>query len=169
MTHHTPNTLTVEFLHYNRWANLRLIDTISGLNEVQLSSSAPGAYGTVYDTLKHIVRAEASYYRLLTGTRLQPPFSWDERPSLSQIRPYAEQVSSTLIETAENMQMNDVVEEDVEGQIYRYKAVTLLIQVLNHGVEHRTNITTILAQQGLELPEIDGWGYMESNPDRLGA
>jgi hypothetical protein len=44
-----------------------------------------------------------------------------------------------------------------------------LIQVLDHGVEHRTNITTIMAQYGIKTPEIDGWEYMRLNPDRMGA
>ncbi len=42
-------------------------------------------------------------------------------------------------------------------------------QIVNHGVEHRTNITTILGALGVALPEVDGWSYMWANRDRLGA
>jgi uncharacterized damage-inducible protein DinB len=158
-----------EFLHYNRWANLALLDACLALTPEQFASSTPGAYGSIYDTLRHIIRAETFYYRLVTGIRLEPPFSWDDRPALEEIRPYAEQVSSALLEAADQMVRAEPVVEEVEGEIYRYKSMTLLIQTVNHGVEHRTNITTILAQLGIEPPEIDGWAYMMAHPDRLGA
>jgi len=54
------------------------------------------------------------------------------------------------VEAAEQTHIMDVVEQAWQGQNFRYKAVALLIQAVNHGVEHRTNITTILAQQGIE-------------------
>ncbi len=40
------------------------------------------------------------------------------------------------------------------------RPVLLFIQVINHGIEHRTNITTILSGLGLPAPEVDGWGYI---------
>lgn len=169
-----PDPMVAEFLYYNRWANLQLIDACSALTPEQLASSAPGTYGSIYDTLKHIIQAESRYYRRLTGITLDPPFSWEDAPQLSEIRPYAEQVSSALAEAAEGMQVSDSFprdwdDADWEGRSSRYKSVALLIQVVNHGVEHRTNITTILAQQGIESPSLDGWEYMRLNPDRVGA
>jgi hypothetical protein len=41
--------------------------------------------------------------------------------------------------------------------------------VIDRGIEHRTHITTILAHQGIQPPDIDGWETMISNPDRLKA
>ena len=168
MSNYDPTAF--EFLYYNRWANLKLIDALRDLAPKQLDASQPGSYGSIYDTLHHLIRAEAAYYRRLTGMRLDPPFSWDDRPSIAEIRPYAEQVSSALLESAGELARPDlIITEEDEGGIYRYKALTLLIQIVNHGIEHRTNITTILAQQGLEAPDIAGWGYMESNLDRMGG
>ena len=88
--------MAAEFLRYNRWANLALLDACSGLSDEQLVSGLPGAYGTVYDTFVHIIRAEAGYCRTLTKVRLAPPFAWDSRPALAAMRPYAEQVGSAL-------------------------------------------------------------------------
>jgi uncharacterized damage-inducible protein DinB len=166
--------MTAEFLYYNRWANLHLMDACLDLTPDQLASSAPGTYGSIYDTLVHIVQAEARYYKRLSGVQLAPPFSWEAAPSLSEIRPYAERVGSALVEAAEQMRSTDSFprdwhEPEWEGQSNRYKAVSMLIQAVNHGVEHRTNITTILAQQGIRPPDLDGWEYMRLNPDRMGA
>jgi uncharacterized damage-inducible protein DinB len=67
------------------------------------------------------------------------------------------------------MRPADLVEQEWQGQTFRYKAVTLLIQAVNHGVEHRTHITAIMAQLGIQPPDVDGWEYMKSNLDRMGA
>ncbi len=37
----TSNPFAVEFLQYNRWANLHLIDALLALTPEQLASSAP--------------------------------------------------------------------------------------------------------------------------------
>jgi len=165
----THDPIAAEFLHYNRWANLKLIDACSSLTPEQLDGSVPGSYGSIYDTLVHIIRAEASYYRRLTNTRLVPTFAWEDRPLLTAIRPYAEQVGGALLEATGRMSGAGLIVEEWQGQKLRYQPVALLIQLVNHGVEHRTNITTILAQQGIQAPAIDGWGYMLSHPDRLGS
>ena len=165
----TQSTMTAEFMHYNRWANLVLIDACIGLSDEQLAAGLPGSFGTIYDTFVHIIRSEAVYYRRLTKVRLEPPFAWDSHPTLAAMRPYAEQVGSALIAAAEQVDPGDVVEEEWQGQIYHYRAATLFIQAVNHGVEHRTNITTILVQQGIKPPDVDGWEYNTRHPDRLGA
>ncbi len=163
------NPVAEEFLRYNRWANLALFDLCCQLSPEVLASTQPGCYGTVYETLRHIVRGEVRYYWLLTGQRLQPPFSWDSQPSVAEMRAFAEQVSSALIqvagEYADPERMISEVEEN--GEVVTYNALTLLIQIVNHGVEHRTNITSVLAAQGLQAPGIDGWAYLFARPERL--
>jgi uncharacterized damage-inducible protein DinB len=164
-----PDPVAVEFLHYNRWANLAVIDACARLTPEQLASSSPGSYGTIYETLKHIIRAEAGYYHLLTEERLPPPFAWEDEPTPAEMRPYAEQVSTALLGAAEAMLGPGPIEDEWQGEKMGYRPLTLLIQIVNHGVEHRTNITTILAQLGVEPPTVDGWEYMWTNRDRLGA
>jgi uncharacterized damage-inducible protein DinB len=34
-----------------------------------------------------------------------------------------------------------------------------LLQAVNHGTEHRSQIATVLTQLGVEPPEMDGWAY----------
>jgi uncharacterized damage-inducible protein DinB len=41
-----------------------------------------------------------------------------------------------------------------------------MLQAINHATEHRTHIATILTQQGVEPPVLDGWHY---NEEVLGA
>jgi uncharacterized damage-inducible protein DinB len=52
-------------------------------------------------------------------------------------------------------------------KFFQNQARALFIQVINHGIEHRTNITTILSSLGLPAPEVDGWGYLWAHPDQF--
>jgi uncharacterized damage-inducible protein DinB len=165
----TQSTMTAEFFRCNRWANLALIDACTGLSDEQLAAELPGSYGSIYATFVHLVRAEAGYYRALTKVRLEPPFAWDSRPTLAAMRPYAEEVGSALVAAAEQLDPEGVVEQEWQEQTLRYRAATIFIQAVNHGIEHRTNITTILAQLGIEPPAVDGWGYMMAHPAQMGA
>ena len=38
---------------------------------------------------------------------------------------------------------------------------SLLVQAINHATEHRTQISAIITQLGIEPPDLSGWVYME--------
>lgn len=163
----SQSTIT-EFIRYNNWANQQVLQACLNLSEDQLATIIPGGYGTIRATLEHIIRGEAFYIRLLTGSRPQPRFKWEDRPGLTEMTAYAAQVGNALEDTARQVLPTDEVVEEDEGKLYRYQALAVFIQIVNHGVEHRTNITTIL-NQGLQTPpDVDGWAYFEAHPDRFG-
>jgi uncharacterized damage-inducible protein DinB len=156
-----------EFILYNNWANEQVLQACKKLSEDQLATMIPGAYGTIRATLEHIVRAEAGYVRVLTGSQPEPPFKWDGRPGLAEMTAYATQVGKALVEMAEHILPTDQVVEEEKGKQYHYQALAVFIQIIDHGIEHRTNITTIL-NQGLQTPpEVDGWSYLSAHPDRF--
>jgi uncharacterized damage-inducible protein DinB len=152
-------SFAAEFLRYNRWANLRLLDACLALSADQLAATAPGTYGSIHATWVHIVGSEAYYHRLLTGQHIGPPQEWwDSRPALAEIRPVAAEVGQALAEVAARLKPTDTFYHENDQRDYH--AMVFLIQVVDHGIEHRTNITTILAQLGLAVPDLDGWSYL---------
>jgi uncharacterized damage-inducible protein DinB len=156
-----------ELIRYNNWANRLVLDACKKLSDDQLATPIPGAYGTIRETLEHIVRAEAFYVELLTGDRPQPPFQWEARPGLDEVSDYADQVGRALIDVADRIRPTDPVDEQGEDWQLHYEALALFIQIIDHGIEHRTNITTILNQGLQEPPEVDGWAYLWAHPDRF--
>jgi uncharacterized damage-inducible protein DinB len=117
--------------------------------------------------LKHIVRAESWYVELLTGSRPEMAFKWEDNPDLAEVIAYSKTVGDTLLDAAGRIGPEDRAKEEDGGNVWSYKAMILYIQIINHGVEHRTNITTILNQHDLKPPQVDGWGYMDVNKDRF--
>lgn len=162
-----PENTLVEFIRYNNWANAQVLATCQKLDAGQLATAAPGAYGTIRDTLQHIIHAEADYIGRMTGDRPQPPFKWADQPTVGELAAFANQVAAALLETVQRIPPAHMVHEEEDGLTIDYRARHLFMQAINHGIEHRTNITTILAGLGIATPEIDGWGYLFAHPDRF--
>jgi uncharacterized damage-inducible protein DinB len=162
-----PESTLVELIRYNNWANALVIAACQELTPNQLAATEPGAYGSIRDTLEHIIRAEADYVGRLTGERPQPAFRWKDQAALTDLTAFSSQAGKALLEAVQRTPPNQNVHEEEDGATIDYQARLLFIQVINHGVEHRTNITTILSGLGLPTPEVDGWGYLFSHPDRF--
>jgi len=103
----------------------------------------------------------------MTVARPQPWFKWEDQPALADLSAFAGQVSGALLDAAQRIPPTQIVHEEEDGNTIDYQARHLFMQAINHGIEHRTNITTILSGLGLPALEVDGWGYLFSHPDRF--
>ena len=152
----------VELFKHNRWANLRLLETCAGIDEQQLDATVQGTYGSIRDTFLHLVSAEGRYVALLTGGQIQPSTSErDGFPGWETLRAAAQQSAEALIAMAQDFDAERVLRGTRGGEEYALSAVVPMLQAINHATEHRVHIATILTQQGVEPPTLDGWQYGE--------
>ena len=156
------DTLTTLFSH-NLWANVGILEQCAGLTNEQLDATISGVFGTIRDTLQHIVTSEQGYfYRIRTGQPLHRP---EDAPPLT-IAEMLESVRTSgagLIEWAPKVQADDTVQVDWEDGTLRDVPKTIyLTQVINHATEHRAQIMAILTQLGIQPPDLDGWAYFEA-------
>ena len=154
------DTLTTLFSH-NLWANLRLLERCADLTSEQLDATISGTFGTIRDTLGHIVTSEQSYFsRISTGQRYDRP---EDAPPLStaELLESASITGSGFIEWASKVQADDTVQIDWEGTPRDVPKAIIFTQVINHATEHRAQITAIMTQLGIEPPDLQGWSYFE--------
>jgi uncharacterized damage-inducible protein DinB len=146
---------------HNAWANQELVRFCRALPEAHLGATAPGAFGTVIDTLAHVLGSEARYLFLLTDRRPDWGRTPDERPDLADLAERAAELAG-LWEALLAAPLDPdrwVVNRRPSGQAYRCAVGAILTQALNHGNEHRDQICTILTTLGHQPPELDGWSY----------
>lgn len=150
----------VDFFEHNRWANLQMIDTCTPLTDTQLGATVDGTYGTIRDTLIHLVVSETSYVARLRNTE-RPRSGWrDEFPGFPTLRAAAAQSGADLIELAANADATRMIRgQHGNGQRFALPMGILLVQAVNHATEHRSQIATILTQLGIEPPALDGWSF----------
>lgn len=157
-----------DFFKYNLWANLRLLDACAPLSDAQLDATATGVFGSVREILMHLFGSEEGYARSVTGA--SPTFPLKEFttfPGFDELRRRVEGSGKALIafaEQAEQGKLDQVLHLD--GGTYDAPVIIVLIQAINHGVDHRSQVATLLTQQRIEPPDLDGWSYNDANATR---
>jgi uncharacterized damage-inducible protein DinB len=144
------------------WATLRLIDACSGLSPEQLATTVPGTYGSILDTLRHLVAADAGYLSLLSGGKV-PEIEEEEEPQLDipQLRERMTAhgpVWAALLQDGFDPDA-DVVRHRDDGTDSHAPAGIRLAQAIHHGTDHRSQVCTALTTLGIEPPEIDVWDF----------
>lgn len=154
------DTLTILFQH-NLWANLRLFEKCSELTAGQLDSSMVGVFGSIRDTLFHIVRAEQGYFsRISTGERYIPPEE-EHAMTMAEMITALRTTGEGFIAWASKIQADDTVEIDWDGTARQVPKTIILNQVINHATEHRSQVMSIMTQIGVEPPDVSSWSYFD--------
>ena len=124
-------SITEVALEHHVWANLRLLDLCAELDADQLEARVPGVYGTLIDTLRHIVGGDASYLALLTDGEVAP-------------------IDESSMDIAE-------LREVAASHHDAWRA--LATGTRDPDEDHRSQVCTILPSLGIEPPELDVWNW----------
>lgn len=147
---------TLENLYaYNAWANAQVFAVCRVVDEQWLEEQAPGTYGTILDTLRHLVEVEDVYARMLSGgsmenveTREDHDLGWlaDWVARLGQ--QYAEMVAGA----GESFYDEDLNVPWFDFHLTKHDG---LLQVLSHSAQHRAQVLSMLGARGLKVPDLD--------------
>ncbi|GAC1401764.1 MAG: hypothetical protein NVSMB65_19140 [Chloroflexota bacterium] len=153
-------SILVEFFKHNTWANLALLDACAGLSDARLDATCAGTYGRLRDTLVHLVAAQERYVEVLTGQRQETQvYGSTGFPGFPRLRESARWSGDALVAAAETAQPETILRGTRNGEAYAIRVFVPLLQAINHATEHRCHVATILTQQGIEPPNLDGWTY----------
>ena len=154
------SVLTTLFAH-NAWANLKLLDFCEHLSDAQLDATAIGCFGSIRDTLLHIVGAEVSYVERVNGKLPPKPLSLGQVPGFEMLKDAARWASDELLQLALSARQDTSVRQRPPRMLIEYKLASLMVQAVGHSTEHRSQISAIITQLGMEPPDMSGWQYME--------
>jgi len=145
------------FAHH-AWATLQLLDACGQLEEHQLRVGVPGVYGSILETLRHTVGADCSYLRVTSGDHDAMDEETAEVGDLIQEMERHQAAWATLL-TRDLDPEAWLIRHRPDGSETHAPLGIRLAQALHHGSDHRSQICTILTQQGIEPPGIDVWDY----------
>jgi uncharacterized damage-inducible protein DinB len=138
------------------WATLRLVDTCLALSPQQLETAVPGTYGSILDTLRHLIGSDARDLFVATGDRAS--VIHEDDMDLSELRAAMESHGPAWLRLLEQDLDPDAVLNEVDEDDGYERNITMGIElaaVLQHGTDHRSQICTTLTALGVEPPTID--------------
>ena len=158
------NELFLDLYKHNLWANQKLLDVCEALPDEVFDAQAQGTYGTVRDTLVHLLAAEGRYLSAIKGDKELPADALKEGDlaGIAALKEHARASGDAIRKLAANAESNEIMKIDRGGQHFEIPLSTFFAQVINHATEHRAHVCTILTQQGIEPPRVDVWGYWET-------
>jgi uncharacterized damage-inducible protein DinB len=154
-------SLLADAFAHHVWATLRVIDACLPLDAAQLETAAPGTYGSIVDTVRHLVGADCGYLATLTDGRVaridEDAMDLAARRSAMEGNDAA---WSRLV--ADDLDADAVVVRRRDDGSETHAPLGIrLAQALHHGTDHRSQICTALTTLGVEPPEIDVWDFGE--------
>ena len=144
------------------WATLKLIDSCLALDPAQLETTVPGTYGSIIETMRHTVGADANYLFVLSGGQT-PDIDGDheDHMDLTELRAAMEGHGAAWPAIlADDPDPDTVLERHRDDGSQTHAPVSIrLAQALHHGTDHRSQICTALTTLGVEPPFIDVWDF----------
>lgn len=119
-----PADAVTTLFRHNQWANLRLLERCAELTEEQLDAGISGTYGSIRDTLRHIVTAERWYFSgVSTGELQDDP---NEPATIAEMAEMARNSGAGFIEWAPKVKAEDITFE-VNADGTRWEVPTTII------------------------------------------
>jgi len=151
-----PAVLADAFAHHV-WATIRVLDACAALDDAQLATAVPGTYGSILDTLRHLVDGDVFYLDVLGGGAPEPfDRQGSDIPTLRAVMEAHDPVWQRLV-AGDPDPTAVVVEYEDSGYETHAPLGIRLAQALYHGTDHRSQICTALTALGIEPPAIEVW------------
>jgi len=145
------------------WATVRVLDACVALSPEQLAQDVPGTYGSILQTMRHLVGADSSYLYALTGGTVG--VIDEDRMDLADLRTVMQANGaawSSLL--ARDLDPDVVVVRHRDDGSESHAPLGIrLAQALHHGTDHRSQVCTALTTLGVEPPAIDAWDFADQD------
>ena len=144
---------------YSSWANRKLAQVLAQLTPEQLTQPVAGSYGSIRNTLVHMMSAEWGWLDRCGGRARGPALSAADFPDLASIMATWGAVETSMREFLSTLRDDDLA-RIVEFKIPPHYAASLevgalLQHAINHGTHHRGQLALLLRELGHVPGNID--------------
>ncbi len=146
---------------YNEWMNSRLFALCATLPDAELRADRGAFFGSIYATLNHIAYADLAFLSRFTGTPSEAPkLAVDLFEGFAALRVEREAIDRRLVDWAASLSdawlaAPQTYTSNVDGVSRTLPRWLLLSHLFNHQAHHRGQVTTLLAQRGLDMGSTD--------------
>jgi uncharacterized damage-inducible protein DinB len=154
-----------ELYDYNYWARDQQLAVCGTLSNEQLTRPLGASFGSLRDTLKHLLGAEWVWKERFNG-RNPRGVSWlKETEALEAIRARWQSVEADMrlyLASLPPPALNaPLTYQNLQGETWTYPLWQCLVHLANHGTYHRGQVTMAVRQLGATPPAIDFLVYYD--------
>ena len=145
------------------WASVAVLDLCAPLTPEQLDTNVPGTYGSIIDTLRHLVGGDYGYLEVLSPGALE---SFDDSAAgIDELRAAMAATGPVWVALLDGDVDPDrtMTRNRDDGSTSSAPMSVRLAQVVHHGTDHRSQVCTALTALGVEPPAIDVWDFAASS------
>ena len=152
-----------ELFDYSYWANRKLFDVLAWVTPEEFTQTIGGSYGSIRNTLVHIVSAEAGWMERCGGPKRGPRLSPADFPTLNSVIRIWNKVEVNM-----RRLLSDLSDEDLERKVefsfdpsrqYSMSIGEMLHHAALHGVHHRGQVALLLRVLGYVPGNVDILNY----------
>ncbi len=155
------NTNEILILYnYNYWANSRILKTAESLDDAQFIAPTRANFSSIRGTLIHIFGTEWMW-RMRCQEGISPPAMITEInfPTLNAIRLGWQTEEQSMRNYLGRLEDNDLTKriayETTRGMRYETPLWQILIHVVNHGTQFRSEAAVLLTENGHSPGDLD--------------
>jgi len=147
---------------YSCWANQKLFGVIAGITPEQFTQPVAGSYGSIRNTLVHVLSAEWGWLERCGGPPRGERLKADDYPTLASLVEQWSRVEVQMRSYLANLKDEDL-ERDVEFTLGSANHVIprghLLQHAAMHAVHHRGQVAILLRALGHTPGDFDVFFY----------
>jgi uncharacterized damage-inducible protein DinB len=144
---------------YTEWANERILESIRGLSEDQLTRTLESSFPTIRATMAHIVMAEWVWLQRWKGVSPTAVPEWARDAALETIEENLHAIeaerAALIASLDDDALQRELSYRKIDGTPHVHRIGDLMLHVANHSTYHRGQLTTMLRQVGAKPPSTD--------------
>jgi len=152
---------------YNQWTDKKILDAVAKVTQEQFLAPASFPYGGLQSTLVHALFAEWIWRQRWEGTSPSQRFKPEDFPTFESLRARWAEEEKLLMAFVENLtdeRLNSKVNyKATDGTPYAEILWQLMVHVVNHGTQHKTEAAAMLTDFGQSPGDIDMILFLREN------
>ena len=155
---------------YGYWANGKLFAVIAQLTPEEFTRPVAGSYGSIRNTMVHVLSTEAGWLDRCGGPKRGPRLKPEDFPTIDTLMQAWKRVEANVREFLATLQDEDLARnaeyENNRGEKRSMPLGELMQHTSNHGVHHRGQVALLLRLLGRAPGDFDALFY---HADRRGV
>lgn len=144
---------------YNDWAWQQVFPSLAQLDDVAYKEDRGFFWGSLHSVLVHSISAEYIWYQRIIGTSPRAMLDPADYADFNAVQDQWAEIDGKLRQFVATLADEDLVRQinytDRSGQPFSTQLGDILLHVVNHATEHRSQMTPVLFALNVPTPPLD--------------